>query len=370
MPALALLPGKRVRSSECLLNYETVKNFPHSGNRAFHREPDRLVSWLDLPATRWVSIKYVHDSLDRAAWLRADTHWLESAITNERGRLVAVWRDRNPIDLDSHSRPRAIRSPLSLRVHAGELVFLGMEGDSPLFAADYSHLEAETVGRLFGAELADLRRHGPLLNDRDAALLAYARGMLYWHRNHRFCGRCGSATRSRKGGHSRLCSNAKCGHATFPRTDPAIIVLVEHPRDDGGPPRCLLGRTPKLPPGVYSTLAGFVEPGESLEQTVRREVFEESGIRVGPVRYQASQPWPFPSSLMLGFHATATSSAIKRHDEELEDADWFGIEDLRGAGEWGEPAELCLPRRDSIARFLIQTWLAAQLAPQAKFSAP
>lgn len=305
-------------------------------------------------------IKYVHDSLDRAATLRTDSGWIESAIASERGRLIAVWRDRNPIDLESGSRPRAIRHSLSLREHAEELVFLGIEDDSPLFAADFSQLDADAVAGLIGAEFADLRRHGPLLDDRDAALLAYARGMLYWHRNHRFCGRCGSETLSQKGGHSRACSNPQCGHGSFPRTDPAIIVLVEHPRDDGGPPRCLLGRTPKFPPGVYSTLAGFVEPGESLEQTVRREVFEESGIKVGPVHYRASQPWPFPSSLMLGFHATATSWEIHRHDEELEDARWFGLDELRRAGEWGDESDLSLPRRDSIARYLIQTWIEAQ----------
>lgn len=305
-------------------------------------------------------IKYVHDSLDRAATRREDSGWIESAIANGAGHLIAVWRDRNPIDLINPAKPRAVRHPLELREHANELVFLGLEEDAPLFAADYSHLDAKAVQSLLDTEFADLRRHGPLLDDEDAALLAYARGMLYWHRNHRFCGRCGSPTLSRKGGHSRTCSNPRCAHASFPRTDPAIIVLVEHPRDDGGPPRCLLGRTPKFPSGVYSTLAGFVEPGETLEQTVRREVFEESGIRVGSVRYLASQPWPFPSSLMLGFHATAVSSAIHRHDKELEDADWFGLGDLRRAGEWGERSALCLPRRDSIARFLIQTWIDAQ----------
>lgn len=297
---------------------------------------------------------------------RTDSEWLESAVADDRGHLIAVWRDRNTIDLDDHQYPRAIRHPLSLREHAAELVFLGIEDDSPLFAADYSHLEPETVGRLFGANPADLRRYGPMLDDRDAALLSYARGMLYWHRNHQYCGRCGTRTVSRKGGHLRVCSNSKCRRSTFPRIDPAIIVLVEHPRDDGGPPRCLLGRTARFPAGVYSTLAGFVEPGESLEQTVRREVHEESGIRVGPVHYRASQPWPFPSSLMLGFHATATSSAIQRHDEELEDAEWFGIDALQKAGEWGDGGGLCLPRHDSIARFLIQTWMDAQGEDRAK----
>ncbi|MCA1778249.1 MAG: NAD(+) diphosphatase, partial [Xanthomonadaceae bacterium] len=164
-------------------------------------------------------------------------------------------------------------------------------------------------------------------------------------------------TESRKGGHLRTCTNPDCRRPSFPRTDPAVIVLVEHPDGDGGPPRCLLGRSSHFLPGMYSTLAGFVEPGESMEQTVRREVFEESGIEVGEVRYLASQPWPFPSSLMIGFHATAISSDIRLHDQELEDARWFSADELLAMKARGEDETFCLPRKDSIARFLIETWL-------------
>ncbi|MGK7295557.1 MAG: NAD(+) diphosphatase, partial [Candidatus Wenzhouxiangella sp. M2_3B_020] len=151
----------------------------------------------------------------------------------------------------------------------------------------------------------------------------------------------------------RRCSDPDCGRTAFPRTDPAIIVLVRHPTEA----KCLLGRASGWPAGVYSTLAGFVEPGESLEQTVRREVYEESGVEVGEVVYLASQPWPFPSSLMVGFHARARTTEIQRHDQELEDARWFTADELRSAGEWDGDEPLCLPRRDSIARALIQAWL-------------
>lgn len=303
-------------------------------------------------------IKYADDTLDRAALLREDESWLADALASPASRLLAVWRNRSLVAGLEEARPGAVRRPIELYAHASEVVFLGLDdGDAPLFAADYSHLDERDAAALAGETFIDLRRVGPLLEDRDAALLAYARGMLYWHRNHRYCGHCGSPTEARNGGHLRVCTNAACASAMFPRTDPAVIVLVEHPGGDGGPPRCLLGRSPRFPPGVYSTLAGFVEPGESLEATVRREVSEESGVEVGEVEYLASQPWPFPSSLMIGFHARALTSEIRCHDDELEDARWFTAGQLRTAADWGDDAALCLPRRDSIARFLIQRWL-------------
>ena len=188
--------------------------------------------------------------------------------------------------------------------------------------------------------------------------MAYARGILHWHQHHRYCGQCGHPTENQHGGHMRLCLNPDCGRETFPRTDPAVIMLVEHTPSNGEPPKCLLGRHSAWPPGSYSTLAGFVEPVESLEEAVAREVFEEAGIRVANVRYQASQPWPFPSSLMLGFRAQAETTAIKLDPDELADARWFTAEEIRSFGEWGDDsASLRLPRKDSIARFLVESWL-------------
>ncbi len=302
-------------------------------------------------------LKYDDPSLDRAGPQREDPQWLERALQHSDARSLPVWRNQNLVGgLDSAS-PTAILHGVDMHAHASEVVFLGLDGDAPVFAADYSELEEASAAELLGDSFTDLRRVGPLMSEPEAALLAYARGMLFWHRNHRYCGRCGSSTKSRKGGHLRACSNADCRRPSFPRTDPAVIVLVEHPGDDGGPARCLLGRSPHFLPGMYSTLAGFVEPGESMEQTVRREVFEESGIEVGEVRYLASQPWPFPSSLMIGFHATAITTDIRLHDDELEDARWFTLKELLELEKRGEDESLCLPRKDSIARFLVERWL-------------
>lgn len=302
-------------------------------------------------------LKYDDPSIDRAGPWRDDPQWLADALAHAEARLVPVWRNQNLVQGLESAAPSAILHGMDIHAQASETVFLGLDGEAPLFAADYSELDEDKAIELLGEGLTDLRRVGPALSRPEAALLAYARGMLFWHRNHRFCGRCGAQTKSKKGGHLRACTNPDCRRPSFPRTDPAVIVLVEHPGDDGGPPRCLLGRSPHFPPGMYSTLAGFVEPGESMEQTVRREVLEESGVHVGEVRYLASQPWPFPSSLMIGFHATAASTEIRLHDEELEDARWFTADELLELKARGEDETFCLPRNDSIARYLIEAWL-------------
>ena len=206
----------------------------------------------------------------------------------------------------------------------------------------------------------DLRRCGSLLEREDASLLAYARGMMHWHRCHRFCGVCGRPTASRQGGHVRACDNPDGPHLTFPRTDPAVIMVVSHDGLDGQPPSCLLGRQKAWPMGTYSSLAGFVEPGESLEEAVAREVFEETGVSVTDVTYRASQPWPFPSSIMLGFRARALTTEIHLDPDELDDARWFTVAQVRQFGEWGKVAEgeQAMSRKDSIARWLIEDWLA------------
>ena len=178
----------------------------------------------------------------------------------------------------------------------------------------------------------------------EANLAAHARALVLWHSATLYCGKCGSASQPDASGNVRRCSNADCGTEIFPRTDPAIIVLVA----DGD--RCVLGRQPSWPEGRYSTIAGFVEPGESLEDAVRREVYEETNIRVGAVHYHSSQPWPFPSALMLGFTAEAISDDIVLNDGELEDARWFTREELR-SGNVG------LPFRISIARRLVDHFI-------------
>ncbi|HEV2212868.1 MAG TPA: NAD(+) diphosphatase, partial [Gammaproteobacteria bacterium] len=191
----------------------------------------------------------------------------------------------------------------------------------------------------------DLRQLGVLMQDEELALLGYARALVHWHREHRHCSRCGSRTEVAQAGHERVCPRCQAQH--FPRLDPAIIVLVTHGE------RCLLGRQAGWQPRRYATLAGFVEPGESLEAAVRREVLEETDVRVGRTVYQSSQPWPFPRSLMLGFRAEAETTAIHCRDGELEHAAWFSRDDLTRQVNGGE---LLLSPSRSISYRLIRGW--------------
>lgn len=203
-----------------------------------------------------------------------------------------------------------------------------------------------------GTELRELRPLAPLLPADSATLLAYARALGLWRTRHRHCGVCGSPNAPARAGHVLRCSRAECGNETFPRIDPAIIVLVTSA--DGE--RALLGRQASWPAGRYSTIAGFVEPGESLEDAVVREVEEETGVRVGDVQYESSQPWPFPSSLMLGFRAVARSHEITLRDGELEDARWFSRAEIAA----GHPA---LPPPGAISARLIDGWFGSESRP-------
>ena len=184
---------------------------------------------------------------------------------------------------------------------------------------------------------------GGLLPEQQAGVLSYARAMLYWRSRHRYCGACGAPTRVASAGHVMKCTNDACGIDHFPRLDPAIIVLAT----DGE--RALLGRQASWPAGRYSTIAGFVEPGESLEDAVAREVLEETGVTVLESTYHSSQPWPFPSSLMIGFTALAAAEAVPRADEELEDVRWFTRQEIAA----GFPG---LPPPQSVSFRLIEHW--------------
>ena len=296
---------------------------------------------------------YVAEGFDRAAHRRKDEAWLDARRTDPGALAVPVWRARNLVILGEP--PTALFPDMTLIARFGDdpLIFLGETAEHPYFAWDLSALdepEAQDLARAWApaAEFVDLRRVGALLPRRDGAVLAYARGVTWWHSRHRFCGVCGAASVAQMAGHTRLCTNPDCKTVHFPRTDPATIMLVT----DGD--RCLLGRQKVWIPGMYSTLAGFVEPGESLEDAVVREVREETGVVVDTVRYHSSQPWPFPASLMLGFHAVARTRALSIDPEELEDGRWFTAAELRNFGALG----FSLPRPDSIARRLVETWLA------------
>jgi len=307
--------------------------------------------------------------LRRTSELRERNDWPNACRAHPQARVIPVWNGQNLIagwqGGRGDARPDQILAMKTLdpALTAGsELVLLGVDGDAPILAADLSAWPEDQARSLADeADFVDLRKVGPALEAQEAALLSYARGMVHWHLTHRHCGRCGTLTDNERGGMLRRCPDRDCGGVAFPRIDPAVIVLVKDDElHDDGVSRCLLGRAASWPKGVYSTLAGFVEPGETLEETVAREVREESGIGIQDVDYRASQPWPFPSSLMLGFHARARTLDIQRHDEELEDARWFTADALRNSGTWGEDRELCLPRHDSIARYLIELWLREQ----------
>jgi NAD+ diphosphatase len=315
---------------------------------------------------------YTQNTLDRADHLRKDETALKALWQRNDARIVPVWNNLSLVTkADSVEPPQALFLDSGETILNGQSVFLGLEGETPFFAVDVSTLnDAESAalpelatgrnGNSRPGEFKDLRQTGPALSAQDGSLLAYARGLMYWNSNTAYCTRCGHSMASCNGGHVRKCSNTECSYQAFPRTDPAVIMLVTYSPPAGGEPLCLLGRSPAWPEGVYSTLAGFVEPGESLEAAVQREVLEEVSVHTENVQYVASQPWPFPRSIMLGFEAVATTTEIVCDPDEIADAQWFTREQLKSFGNWGDEATgNKLPRPDSIARFLIDRWLGA-----------
>jgi NAD+ diphosphatase len=282
--------------------------------------------------------------VDRIGERRKDSAWLADAVRSEQSCFVPVWGEQCLIGGDPLQAVLLSRDQVSSMADDRDLIFLGLFRDLPAFALSISAAANAPFPEL--GEFHDLRYLGTVLPADEANLVAHARALVLWHASQVFCGVCGSSARPEAAGNSRICMNEDCRREIFPRVDPAIIVLVA----DGD--RCLLGRQVNWPEGRYSTVAGFVEPGESLEDSVRREVYEETNVRVSTVNYHSSQPWPFPSSLMLGFMAEATSSDIILNDGELEDAQWFTRKELRS----GFPK---LPFQISIARRLVDHWLTA-----------
>jgi NAD+ diphosphatase len=283
--------------------------------------------------------------LDRAGTLRTDPGWLERQLADPAARALVASTEGPFVDCTTDP-PRPARLPLAAFGDALEPVLLGITAEGPLFAVD---IEGRAdVPELGGARSAvSLRDAGTTVSREDATVLAYATAILNWHRNHRFCSRCGSPTEMAEAGHVRRCP--ECGALHHPRTDPVVIMLV-HDRD-----RVLLGRQSRWRAGRWSTFAGFVEPGESLEEAVAREVEEEAGVEVADLRYHGSQPWPFPASLMVGFHARYAGGEPVVRDGELEGVRWFGRDELASMAR-GE-SDLHLPPRVAISRQLIDTWL-------------
>lgn len=278
---------------------------------------------------------------DRVGHRRTDDAWLDETWADPATRVLPLARGRFPVlgDGTTLAWTRPGEAP------PGQRVFLGVQAGVAHFAVLLEEPEDDW---------ADLRRVGPALSQADASLLVHAVALAEWHRGHRFCPRCGGRLATAAAGHVLTCGD--CGRQQFPRTDPAVIMLVTD-----GDDRALLARQPRWPEGRYSTLAGFVDPGESLEDAVRREVAEEVGVEVDAVRYLGNQPWPFPASLMVGFFGEALTTEIRVDGEEISEARWFTRAQMR---EEAEAGSLLLPGGISISRTLIETWYGGSLPGQ------
>jgi NAD+ diphosphatase len=298
-------------------------------------------------------ITFTGEALDRAAEHRGDEAWLAAQRSDPRARAVLAG------DAGIHvTGERLALVPLDALESPAEPLLLGLDGHGPVFAVDAdarrdngarpplvgAHGDKDETG---GTRAVGLRTAAAVLPQADAGLAAHAAALVNWHRRHPHCSVCGARTIVAGGGILRRCEQCRSEH--HPRTDPVVIMLVTH--ED----RVLLGRQPSWPPGRYSALAGFVEHGESLEEAVAREVREEAGVEVGPPAYIASQPWPFPTSLMVGFVAPWRAGEPRRIDDELEDLRWFTRDEIVAAGR--EDGPFGLPPRFAIARRLLEHWL-------------
>lgn len=311
------------------------------------------------------TVTFGSSGLDRAAHLRADPAAQSELLA--KGRILPIWRGKPLIASSGNLGWLSLGHP-ALH-HAGVVAFLGLDEGVACFAADISDwvppegTEAPLMGFFDpsaqahpalpdGDRFVELRGIMTQLSRREAELAAMSRALLQWHGTHRFCSTCGGPSDVKNAGWQRGCP--ACGAQHFPRTDPVVIMLVTRGNF------ALMGRSAVWPEGMYSCLAGFVEPGETIEAAVRREVFEESGIKIGAVRYLASQPWPFPASLMFGCHAEAQSEEIKIDPSELEDARWVSREEMVSVMAGSHPV-IRPARKGAIAHFLIQNWLADRL---------
>ncbi len=312
------------------------------------------------------TVTFGGSGLDRAAHLRADA---TAQVADPSARAILVWRGKLALDGTGLGLTRVPLDHPVMTDAAPDRLFLGLDGDGPVFAVNLTRWDPDVSEAAdFGAFLDPTEQHHPTLPAaahfaelravmtslpaRDAELAATAKAVLGWHESHRFCSACGLQSEVADAGWRRVCPDCATFH--FPRTDPVVIMLIE--KDDA----VLLGRSPGWPDGMYSLLAGFVEPGETIEGAVRREVFEEAGIRVGPVRYLASQPWAFPSTLMIGCHGVGTTADITLDPVELEDARWVSRAEVEQSF-LGHHPDIKPARKGAIAHFLLENWLANRL---------
>lgn len=305
-----------------------------------------------------LEITFGGSPLDPADRLRNNEVWLQNRLADQRSRFLPMWSLQAFLDHSDPSRLKWIGRQdfgADSGVDSGQrtVVFLGLADDVAHFAIDSDDLAPgnetpfQTLGRFVEVRAAAMQ-----LTAGDAGIVARVRSIIDWHKRHGFCARCGAPTFVGRGGYLRECRATGCGAQHFPRVDPVVIMLIT--RGD----KCLLGRQSRFPPGMYSALAGFMEPGETIEEAVRRESFEEAGIRIGAVRYVASQPWPFPSNLMIGCMAEALNDRIVLDEAELEAACWTSKENIERALAGGGSPEFFLPPPLAIAHQLLRYWAA------------
>ena len=292
---------------------------------------------------------FTYSDLNRLVSYRDDDTRLQFLFSDASSRYVLFHRSQFLAKVQPKIKPLSIRGS-EIERYALDIrsqVFLGSRGKKHYFAVDLKDsAEIKPVGDQ-GIEFVGLRESGQQLKAEDASMLSYAKAMFHWHNAHQFCGKCGSPAKSAVSGHLRRCIDSRCAKTHFPRTDPAIIVAVVNRG------KCLFGRQKAWPLQRYSVIAGFVEPGESVEQAVVREVFEETNIALDKVNYHSSQPWPFPGSIMLGFAASAANEKIILNDGELQDAHWRSVQEVV-AGMVSR--QFRLPPKLSIAYRLIEDW--------------
>lgn len=316
------------------------------------------------------TVTFGGSALDRAAEMRGDPEKIAELMAAPNARVLAIWRGKPLFAGETSDKAAWLPVGHEIFAEADEPpVFLGIDDGAPRFAQDISNWEPgepiDTLGAFFDPSeqwhpaagpdqrFAELRGVMTRLTPRDAELIASAKAVLNWHESHGYCSRCGAKTTPAMAGWQRDC--ASCGRHHFPRTDPVVIMLITHGNS------VLMGRSPGWPEGMYSCLAGFIEPGETIEAAVRREVFEESGVRVGQVDYLASQPWPFPASLMMGCHGHAISTEITIDPSEIEDAIWVTREEMMETFAGNNP-NMKPAREGAIAHFLLLNWLRDTLS--------
>ena len=301
-------------------------------------------------------IPFAGSPLNRASEKRTDSNWIESKRREPSALVLPLWR-LQPFMLGPENSEPPIELGLvragivDALVEAGALcIFLGLDGERAVFAIDVPEAgDPATVGPLAGlGYFRDARVAASMVSIEHAAIIAQAKAMIDWHQRHGFCPRCGAPTKIMDAGYRRLCG--KCNAEHFPRVDPVVIMLASYGE------ACLVGRGKQFPPGMFSALAGFVEPGETVEEAVRRELTEEASVKVGEVTYYATQPWPFPSSLMIGCFAKAETRDVKVDENELAEVRWIERSVARDLIEGKRVDGLLVPPPVAIAHHLIKTW--------------